>query len=115
MPRVGSGVAGDLLRRAFGDDAAAAVAAFGAEVDDPVGGFDHVEVVLDDDDRVAAVGEALEHAEQLLDVGEVEPGGRFVEDVEGAAGGARGESSVASLTRWASPPESWVAGWPSWM
>jgi hypothetical protein len=35
----------DFLRRAGGDDLAAAVAAFRAEVDDPVGGLDHFEIV----------------------------------------------------------------------
>jgi len=32
----------------LGDDAAAAFAAFGAQIDDPVGLFYYVEVVLDD-------------------------------------------------------------------
>ncbi len=41
---------GDLFGSALGDDAAAVFAAFGAEVDDPVGVADHVEIVLDDDD-----------------------------------------------------------------
>ena len=45
---VGLRVAGDLLGRAGGDDFAALVAAFGAEVDQPVGGLDDVEIVLDD-------------------------------------------------------------------
>jgi hypothetical protein len=43
---------------------AAAVAALGAEVDDPVGAFNDVEVVLDDEDGVAAVDEALEDDEE---------------------------------------------------
>jgi hypothetical protein len=34
-------------------------------------------VVLDDDDRLAGVDEPVEQAEQLLDVGEVEAGGRL--------------------------------------
>src|SRR5512141_2571034 len=38
----------NLLRRAFRDDAPAAVAALGAEIDHPVGAPDHFEVVLDD-------------------------------------------------------------------
>src|SRR3990170_43337 len=76
---------------ALGDDVAAGVAAFGAEVEDPVGGFDDVGVVLDDDDSVAEVGEAVEDAEELLDVVEVQAGGGLVEDVEGAAGLAAGE------------------------
>ena len=41
-------------------------------------------VVLDDDDRLAGVDEPVEQAEQLLDVGEVEAGGRLVEDVDAA-------------------------------
>ena len=45
--------AGDGLGRALGDDAAAALAALGAQVNDPVGGLDDVEVVLDDDQGVA--------------------------------------------------------------
>ena len=82
---------GDLFGRAVGDDLAAAFAAFGAEVDDPVGVADDVEVVLDDDDGVAEVGEAMEDVEELADVVEVEAGGGLVEEVEGAAGLALGE------------------------
>jgi hypothetical protein len=44
---------------------AAAVAALGAEVDDPVGALDDIEVVLDDDERVAGVGEAVEDLQSL--------------------------------------------------
>src|SRR5215204_4546779 len=85
---VGLADARDLFGGAAGDDAAAADAALGAEVYDVVGGLDHVEVVLDDDDRVAEGGEALEHVEQLVHVGEVEAGRRLVEDVDGAPRGA---------------------------
>jgi len=65
-------------------------------------------VVLDDDDRLAGVDEPVEQAEQLLDVGEVEAGGRLVEDVEAAFSAIR----VASLSRCRSPPDSVVSGWP---
>ncbi len=44
----------------------------------------HRLVVLDDDDRLAGVDESVEQAEELLDVGEVEAGGRLVEDVDAA-------------------------------
>ena len=47
--------------------------------------------MLDDDHGVAVVAQAVEHAEQHLDVGEVQAGGGFVEDVEGAAGVALGQ------------------------
>ena len=65
-----------------GDDRAARLAALGPHVDQPVGGLDHVEVVLDHDDRVALVDEPLQHLEQPLDVGEVQARRRLVEDVE---------------------------------
>ena len=90
------------------------IAPFGPEVDDPVGGLDHIQVVLDDDDRVARVDQSVQHLEQLVDVVEMQAGGGLVEDVERSAGVAR-DSSFASLTRCASPPESVVAAWPSAM
>ena len=71
-------------RRALEDDPPAVVAGAGAEVDDPVGVRHHGLVVLDDDDRLAGVDEPVEQAEQLLDVGEVQAGGRLVEDVDAA-------------------------------
>ena len=61
---------------------AAAGAGLGAEVDDPVGRLDHVQVVLDHDDRVAQVHQPVEHVEQLVNVVEVQAGGRLVEEVE---------------------------------
>ena len=82
---------GDLLGRAGGDDAPAAVAAFGAEVDDPVGGLDDVQVVLDDDDRVARISQAMQHVEQQLDVVEVQARRRLIQYVERAAGVALGD------------------------
>ncbi len=58
---------------------------FGSHVDDPVGGLDDVEVVLDDEEGAAAVDEFAEGGEELSYVVEVEAGGGLVEDVEGAA------------------------------
>ena len=43
-----SGMLHDHFRRPGDQDAAAAAAAFGAEIDDPVAGGNDVEVVLDD-------------------------------------------------------------------
>ena len=50
---------GHLLGRALGDDPASAVATLGTHVDDPVGVLDDVEVVLDDDHRVALVDQPV--------------------------------------------------------
>ena len=80
VERVGDEVGG----RALEDDPAAVVAGARAEVDDPVGVRHDRLVVLDDDDRLAGVDEPVEQAEQLLDVGEVQAGGRLVEDVDAA-------------------------------
>ena len=94
----GEGLAGvgllgarDKFGRALGDDAAAAFAALGAQVDDPVGLLDHVEVVLDDQHGIAERNQALQHIEEFAHVVEMQPGGRLVENVERAAGLALGK------------------------
>ena len=88
--QVSAGVAGrasgDGFGRALRDDLAAGLAAFRAEINDPIGGLDDVQVVLDDDEGVAGGAELEEHFEQLGDVVEVQAGGGLVEDVERAAG-----------------------------
>ena len=71
------------LRCAFGHDVSALATALGAEVDDVVGAFDDVGVVLNDEHRVAALYQCAETFEELADVVEVEAGGRLVEDEEG--------------------------------
>ena len=85
--RVGRHVFG----RALGHHLPAAVATFGAHVDDPVGGFYHVQVVLDDDDGVARIAQLVQHLEQQGDVGKVQAGGGFIQDVQRAPGIALGQ------------------------
>src|SRR5699024_11547547 len=85
---VAARVRGDGLRGALRDDGATAPTALGAQVDDPVGALDDIEVVLDHQHRVALVDQPLEHPEQLADVLEVQPGGRLVQHVDGPTGGA---------------------------
>ncbi len=70
---------GDVSGASFTDKASAVFAAFGAEVEDPVGVANHVEVVFDDDDGVAEIGETVEDLEQFADVVEVEAGGGLVQ------------------------------------
>ena len=86
LPREGVRVLRDLLRGAGGDDGAAAAAAFGAEVDDIVGAFDDVEIVLNDDDRIARINELIQHLDQPVDIGHMQAGGRLVEDIDGLPG-----------------------------
>src|SRR5262249_57339632 len=78
----------DFLRRARGNDPPAAGASLRPEIDDVIGRLDYVEVVLDDDNRVALVDETGEHVEQLPRVLEVQAGRRLVEDIERPAGAA---------------------------
>jgi hypothetical protein len=63
---------------------AAMDAGAGAHVDDVVGGADGVFVMLDDEDGVAEIAEALEGDEQAVVVALVEADRRLVEDVEDA-------------------------------
>ena len=69
----------DLLRGAGRHHVAAARAAFRAEIDGPIGRFDHIQVVLDDDEASAVRDQPLERGQQLRNVVEVQPGGRLVE------------------------------------
>ncbi len=63
-------------------DLAAGVAALRAQVDQPVAGADHVEVVLDHHQRMADRDEAAEGGEELGHVVEVQARGGLVEQEE---------------------------------
>src|SRR5690606_1724982 len=71
-----------ILRRAHRDDLPARVAGAGAQIDDPVRSQHHVDVVLDDDDRVALVDQATENTDQLAHLGAGQTRGRLVEHVD---------------------------------
>jgi len=82
-----------------------------AQVDDPVGYLDDLQVMLDDQDGIAGFDQALQDLDQFVHIRRMQPDRGFIEHVQGAAGGAA-ESSLASLTRWASPPERVLPGCP---
>ena len=79
------GVRGDCLRCAHRHHFAAGVAAIRAEVDQPVGGTDHIEVVLDHQQRMAGGEQFAQCAQQAGDIVEVQAGGRLVEQKQRAA------------------------------
>ena len=66
-------------------------AAFGTEVNDPVGGFHQIEVVFDEDNAVACVHQPLEDEQQTGGIGGVQARCRFIEQVKGASCGAASE------------------------
>ena len=80
-----------LLRRTRHQNTATTSAPFRAQINDPVRGFDDVQVVLDDDDGVAPIPQLVQYLEQLLDIVEVQPGGRLIQNIEGLAGVPLGE------------------------
>ena len=101
------------LGRAGGDDFTAAVAAFGTQVDDVVGRFDYVEMVLDHYDAVTGFDQPVQAGSRWTMSARCSP-------VVGSSRMYRIwlprrslPSSLASLMRWASPPERVVADWPS--
>ena len=72
------GVLLDVFGRALGDQQAARVAALRAEIDQPVGGADHIQVVFDDDQRMTRLQQFAQRPHQLGDVVEVQSGGGLV-------------------------------------
>ena len=71
-----------VFRGPCGDDLSAAAAAFGTQVDDPVGTFDDVQIVLDDQYGVALIDQPLQDIHQPTNVVEVQSRGRFVQQIE---------------------------------
>ena len=73
------------------ENLSAASPAFGAEINDPVSRLDDIEVVLDDDDRIAVIDEPVQDIEQQLDILKMQPSRRLVKNVERSPGIALGE------------------------
>lgn len=53
---------------------------FGAEVNHPIGLGNEIEVMLDDDDRMAGLHQPLQHVHQPPHVGHVQADGGFLQD-----------------------------------
>src|SRR6187399_2296438 len=64
-------VGGDRLGRACRDQTPARNAASRSEVDHVIGRLDHIEVMLDDDDRIPGVNQAVENLQQAAHVFEM--------------------------------------------
>ena len=73
---------GNILRRSLRHKPLAFVPGFGTEINHPIGAFDDIEVVLDHDDRVTRVNEALKDFQEHAHVVEVQAGRRLVEEEE---------------------------------
>src|SRR5205085_5437491 len=69
----------------------ATLSTLGPEINDPIGGLDHVEVVLDYQHRVSTIDQSVQHVEQHADVLEMETSRRLVQYIEAATGIALGK------------------------
>ena len=74
---------GELLRRAEEHDLAAALARTGSHVEDAIGGVHDLRVVLDYDERIAGVAQALHDVDHAAHVARVQADRRLVEHEEG--------------------------------
>src|SRR5205807_8880440 len=72
-------IRGDLRRRSDGHDFAALIATLRSEIDHVVGSFDELQIVLDHQDRVAALDEIAQSLDQLRDVGRMQTSRRLIE------------------------------------
>ena len=66
MSRVAAGNVDDFFRRAFGHNFPTTRATFRAEVNDPIRRFDHIQIVLDDDEHNLDV---IKTADWIIDLG----------------------------------------------
>ena len=82
---------GYLFGGACGKNLSAVTPTLRTDVDDVVGKLDDIEVVLDDDDGIAAIDEFLQHIHQDADVLEMQTRGGLVEDIERLSRIALGE------------------------
>ena len=81
--------------RPFGDQPAAGFTPLGSQVDQPVGRADHVQVVLDDDQRMPGLNQLAQRAHEFGDVIKVQAGGGLVQQEQGAAVRAQGQRLAA--------------------
>ena len=90
-PRVGFLVPGDLLGRALGNQPAPARARIGPEIQEVIGAFDDLEVVLDHQQAVPGVHQAVQGADQQSHVVKMQPRGGLVENEQRRAVAPAGE------------------------
>src|SRR6202020_2979311 len=74
-----------LLWCPLGYEPPAFFATFGAEVNNPIGIADHIQIVFDDDDRIAQVTQPVQDVEQFSYIVEVQAGGGLIQQVKSLA------------------------------
>ena len=82
MAGVGGRYSHQLFGRSSGYHLTPFVTPFRAEIDNPIGGFDYIQVVFYHDHGVAVISQAVQNREQLFDIMKMQAGGRFIQDVQ---------------------------------
>src|SRR5882762_3303299 len=86
-PGVACSGRGNRVRRPFGHEASALLPRVRSEVDNPVRGANQVEVMFDDNHRMAGIDEPLKSFQEDTNIVEMKPGGRFIEKEKRSAAG----------------------------
>src|SRR6185503_9798154 len=86
--RVRAVTGGDRFRCSTNDQLTSLMAALGSQIENPIGAFDDVEMMLDHQHRMPGLHEPLQAIQQALDIGEMQSGGGFVKNVEVMAAAA---------------------------
>ena len=83
LARVAVGILCNLIGCALCDYQPATLPSFRTKIHDPVSALDHIEMVFNDDDRVAVAPESEQYLDELVDIGQSETCGWLIEDVDG--------------------------------
>ena len=71
----------DLLRCAFRHDSTTGLPAFRAEIDHMVGHLDNIQIVLNNHNRISGITESVQDLNQPMNIGKMQAGRWFVEEV----------------------------------
>ena len=92
MPSVRLRAFRHLFRCACRDDGAAPVTAFRSHVDDVIRRLDHIQVVLDDHDGIAALCQPSQNLNQLMHICEMKSRRGLIQDIDRLSGASSGSA-----------------------
>ena len=88
VARVAFGTLCHLFRRSGCNDGSASLTAFRSQINDIVSGFDNIQIMLNDQHRVACIANPLQDVQQARHIIAVQSRCRLVQNIEGFAGTA---------------------------
>ena len=72
----------NIIRRSAKNKLAALIPAIRAKVDQIIRAFDDVEIMFNDQDRIAPIDQPLQDLKQFVDIGKMKSRRRFIKDIE---------------------------------